>query len=88
MALAVRVGAPIFVAPGVLDEAGIPTEDEEDMAAIEPGEETPEPDPEPEAPRSPLEKLEDDLAQAIADEDYELAAKLRDDISRLKGEQN
>ena len=88
VALAVRVGAPIFVAPAVLDEAGIPTEDEDEMTAIEPGEDAPEPDPEPETPRSPREKLEDDLAQAIADEDYELAAKLRDDISRLKSEQN
>jgi len=88
VALAVRVGAPIFVAPAVLDEAGIPTDDEENMAAIESGEEEPAPEPEPEAPRTPLEKLEDDLAQAIADEDYELAAKLRDDITRLNSEQN
>ncbi len=37
---------------------------------------------------TPMEQLEEDLARAIADEDYELAAKLRDDITRLKGEQN
>ncbi len=49
-----------------------------------------EADPEPaeEQPRSPLEQLEEDLAGAIADEDYELAAKLRDDITRLNSEQN
>lgn len=89
VALAVRVGAPIFVSPSVLDEAGIPTDDEEDIPAIEteaPEEETPA--EETDKPRSPLEQLEEDLAQAIADEDYELAAKLRDDISRLKSEQN
>ncbi|MDE2996860.1 MAG: bifunctional nuclease family protein [Bacteroidota bacterium] len=89
VALAVRVGAPIFVAPSVLDEAGIPTDDEENLTAIEPevGEEEPE-TAEPEPARSPLEQLEADLAKAIADEDYELAAKLRDDITRLKSEQN
>jgi len=89
VALAVRVGAPIFVAPSVLDEAGIPTDDDDNMAAIESGEEVEEEQaPEAEAPRSPLQKLEDDLEKAIADEDYELAAKLRDDITRLKSEQN
>ncbi len=88
VALAVRVGAPIFVAPSVLDEAGIPTEDEDNMAAIESAEPEVETEHEPETPKSPLEKLEDDLAQAIADEDYELAAKLRDDITRLQSEQN
>ena len=89
VALAVRVGAPIFVAPSVLDEAGIPTDEEDNMTAIEPEEEAEEAvAPEAEAPRSPLQKLEDDLEKAIADEDYELAAKLRDDITRLKSEQN
>jgi len=88
VALAVRVGAPIYVAASVLEEAGIPTEDENELAAVEG--ETPEPveEPTPEPPRSPLEQLEEDLAKAIADEDYELAARLRDDISRLKSEQN
>lgn len=88
VALAVRVGAPIYVAASVLEEAGIPTDDENELAAVEG--ETPEPveEPTPEPPRSPLEQLEEDLAKAIADEDYELAARLRDDISRLKSEQN
>ncbi|MDA0378352.1 MAG: bifunctional nuclease family protein [Bacteroidetes bacterium] len=91
VALAVRVGAPIFVAPSVLDEAGIPTEEEESsLSALEAAPETPveEPAPETDKDMSPLEKLEEDLSRAIADEDYELAAKLRDDITRLKGEQN
>ena len=89
VALAVRVGAPIFVSPSVIDEAGIPTEEEESLTAVETGEEAEVPAvSEPETPKSPMEKLEDDLAKAIADEDYELAAKLRDDITRLKSEQN
>jgi len=88
VALAVRVGAPIYVSVPVLDEAGIPTEEEEDLAAVEAEPEEAEAEPVDDTPRSPLEQLEDDLAKAIADEDYELAAKLRDDITRLKSEQN
>ncbi|MDA0683964.1 MAG: bifunctional nuclease family protein [Bacteroidetes bacterium] len=90
VALAVRVGAPIYVSVSVLDEAGIPTEEEESLTSVESSETEVEADPEPaeEQPRSPLEQLEEDLAGAIADEDYELAAKLRDDITRLNSEQN
>lgn len=90
VALAVRVEAPIFVDAAVLDEAGIPTddavEDEDDAGAdssIPTGSE-----PEPSAPKSALEKLEDDLQKAITEEDYERAARLRDDISRMKSESN
>ncbi len=88
VALAVRVGAPIFVSEGVLDEAGIPTEDEDDLAPVEASSDESAEEPEEESPKSPLQKLEDDLAKTIADEDYERAAKLRDDIMRLKSEQN
>ena len=88
VALAVRVGAPIFVSEGVLDEAGIPTEDEDDLSAVEASPDDSIEEPQEESSRSPLQKLEDALAKTIADEDYEQAAKLRDDIVRLKSEQN
>ncbi len=88
VALAVRVGASIFVASEVIDEAGIPTEDDNALASVEaPAEEEAKPAP-PEVPKSQLEELEDKLEKAIADEDYEVAAQLRDELSRLKGEQN
>ncbi len=86
VALAVRVDAPIFVDAAVLDEAGIPTDDSEDENEDAPSEAVAE--PEPAEPKSALEKLEDDLQTAIAEEDYERAARLRDDISRLKSESN
>jgi protein-arginine kinase activator protein McsA len=76
------------VAPAVLDEAGIPTDEEEAQAAVDPGNEPEASTEEPAAPKSPLQLLEDDLEKAISDEDYELAAQLRDDITRLKSEQN
>ncbi len=84
VAVAVRVGAPIYVAPSVLDEAGIPTE-EEGVSALA----RPEPEEEEEAapPKSRLKQIEDQLEKAINEENYELAAKLRDEIQRMKGEQ-
>jgi bifunctional DNase/RNase len=84
VALAVRCEAPIYVAPGVLDEAGIPTEEEgvASLAQSEPQQE------EAAEPLTRVEKMEQQLEKAIQDEDYEKAARLRDEIARLKGEQN
>lgn len=81
VALAVRVDAPIYVAPLVLEEAGIPTDDEGVSAitsSIVPEEES--------SPKlSHLERIEQQLAKAIQDEEYEKAAKLRDEIAQIKG---
>ena len=82
VAVAVRVGAPIYVAPSVLDEAGIPTE-EEGVSALTKTEVEEDPGP----PKSRLKQVEDQLEKAINEENYELAAKLRDEIQRMKGEQ-
>ena len=84
VALAVRTDAPIFVAAEVLEEAGIPADDEED--------ETQSPEPARRAPAEPasgssrLERMEGQLQKAIEEEDYEMAAKLRDEIARMKSE--
>ena len=86
IALAVRVDAPVDVAPAVLDEAGLPTE-EEGAASIE----TPQEEIEEKkvtGPLSTLDKMEQALKQAIKEEDYERAAHLRDEIARHKGEHN
>ncbi len=83
VAIAVRVGAPIFVSVEVLEEAGIPTEEEEELASVE----SPADDPE-EEPKSQLEKMQEKLDRAIAEENYEAAASLRDEINKLKGRQN
>ncbi len=83
VALAVRVDAPIYVAPSVLEEAGIPS-DEEAITELE--EELEE--EESAVPVSPLERLEEQLSKAIQEEDYERAAQLRDDIQRHKNELN
>lgn len=82
VALAVRVDSPIYVSPSVMEEAGIPTE-EEGAAALAPA----EADEEEIMPMSKLEQMEQQLAVAIEQEDYEKAAKLRDEIQRLQSEQ-
>lgn len=82
VAIAVRTDAPIFVAVHVLDEAGIPADDDE-MAPIEEGD---VPEARPAMGATKLERMESELKRAVDDEDYELAAKLRDEINRMTTE--
>ncbi len=82
VALAVRVDSPIYVSPSVMEEAGIPTEDEGAAALA-----SAESDDDEMMPMSKLEQMEQQLAVAIEQEDYEKAAKLRDEIQRLQSEQ-
>ena len=86
VALAVRTDAAIFVASSVLDEAGIPADDgDDDEDEGEPVAEREAADPGRKA-MSRLDRMESQLEKAIADEDYETAAKLRDEIARMKGD--
>ncbi len=89
VALAVRMDAPIYVEAAVLEEAGIPTE-EESLSALAgpPGEEPMEEEPQGNSPKARLRRMERKLQKAIKHEDYERAAELRDEIERLKSEQN
>lgn len=84
IALAVRYGVPIFVADSVMDEASfIPEGDETEKAT------PPVKAPEPEEPTKPkptrIEQLQKQLEEAIAREDYEKAALLRDELRKLTG---
>ena len=87
VALAVRVDAPIYVAPPVLEEAGIPTEDES-VSALTGGGGSGASTSEPAKPMSRMERMEQQLEEAIEEEDYERAAQLRDEIARMKGDEN
>ncbi len=81
VALAVRLECPIYALESILKQGGITdkeekqanaeTELEEDELAMSEG------------PLS-LSDLEEQLAEAVLNEDYELAARLRDDIHKLK----
>jgi bifunctional DNase/RNase len=87
VALAVRVDAPIFVDADVLEEAGIPAE-EEGVSALPGGlEEEEEAEEEEITGGTELERKKQKLQKAIDKEDYERAAELRDDIQRLEAEE-
>ena len=91
IALAVRYGAPIFVADKVMDEAGFVPDNEDAEKHSAPGltesDQEPEQAQEAEKPKirlSRLEQLQQQLVEAVAKEEYEKAAKIRDEIVRLE----
>jgi bifunctional DNase/RNase len=83
IALAVRYGAPIYVAEKVMSEASFLSEGEEEEKSISPSSKPEQPET-PKPPLTKLEQLEKQLADAIAKEDYEKAAQLRDEIRKLQ----
>ncbi len=101
IALAVRTESPIFVSLAVMDEAGLAADSGGDDGPDDGG--MPDlPEPEPRSTRaSPpretppsrsgtdrLDTLETQLQSAIEQEDYEKAARLRDELTRLRGDGN
>ena len=76
--LALRFGSPMFVDEKVMDKAGIIiSEENADLVSI--GEKLAEEEPE----ISVLESLNKKLAKAVAEERYEEAAQIRDEIKKL-----
>lgn len=73
IALALRCGAPIYVVKKVMDKAGLVVQDS--------GEESAE---KSDAPATGVARLQNDLAEAIRQERYEDAARLRDEIRRYQ----
>lgn len=79
IALAARFNAPIFVGQEILDEAGIISEDKTETAGSR-----------VQSSRSSenltkMEMLENELQTAVDTENYEKAARIRDQINKLKG---
>jgi len=87
IALAVRYGVPIFVSGKVMDEASfVPDGDEVEKTgapASAPGSGSTEPAA-PKPKLTKVEQLEHQLKEAIAKEDYEQAARIRDEITRFQ----
>lgn len=79
IALALRARAPIYCEEEVLIQAGQPLvdEEEEESSAMPAGRRTPR---RSESTREELERL---LEEALAREDYETAARLRDELRKL-----
>lgn len=93
IALAVRFGCNIYVDDKVLEEAGIITEDQVDSTEEVDSKSTNSSiDDESNDPLThqaakamkEIEELDAKMNEAIANEDYELAARLRDQLNRLK----
>jgi hypothetical protein len=88
IALAVRYGVQIFVAAPVMDEAAfVPEEEEDDQPPPARAKEQQKAKPKSSQAVGKKEKLEQfhqQLKEAIEKEDYEKAAKLRDEIRKLE----
>lgn len=92
IALAVRLQAPIYVADAVMEEASILPDDvdapQESTIEASTPEDISAPKVEQESQRrrtqqpKSLKELKKDLDKAIADEDYERAAQIRDEIDK------
>lgn len=95
VAIGVRFDVPIYTTEAVLSVAGIEVKDSESDEADDffPGEdegeslESPE-DAIEETEQDRLDTLRTEMNNAIHDEDYERAARLRDEIARLEGTDN
>jgi bifunctional DNase/RNase len=81
IALAVRTQSPIFVSDSVMESAAFVPSEEGEKGNIE--EPEPEPDVVPKTKEAKLAALQDKLREALEAEEYERAAKIRDDIKKL-----
>ncbi len=82
VALAVRVDCPIYVLASILEQAGITEKEERIADGIE--EEFAEEGTSLETEVDSITLLEKQLEEAVENEDYELAARLRDKLDKLK----
>jgi len=88
IALALKFAAPIYVSANVLDEVGFVPEISDEKNADESIENLSQKHPkdfeeQQDNPEEKLKGLKKDLDDAIANEDYEKAASLRDEIKKL-----
>lgn len=81
IAIGVRFNCPIFTFENILASAGI-FQDETDNDSLELGEESSEESTGDPYGQLSVQELEDQLAEAIENEDYELASKIRDEINK------
>ena len=87
IAIAIRFGVPIYVSEAVMEEASTMPEAEEGEQQIESEGEHPKKSREKTpayTKETKMEQLQKELTDAVGREDYERAAKLRDEIRRLQ----
>lgn len=89
VALAVRFKCPIYTYENILASAGIVLDDEEEPEVKESTKSSPEPKKEKKGIASlNLKELKDKLQDAIDQEDYEEASRLRDEINQRNEKNN
>lgn len=94
IAIAIRYAAPIYVNEDVMTEAGFVPEDDDDELGEKASSGTAEIRSETKSPaatkhtNTKSEELQEQLDDAIKSEDYEKAAKLRDELSKLDATSN
>jgi len=85
LALAVRADCPIYIDMDLVEESGVSLEQLREAAEAEGEEGDDEPEPEPSPPRdAEREDLRIRLEQAVTQENYEEAARLRDLLQKLE----
>ncbi|MFM7664609.1 MAG: bifunctional nuclease family protein [Bacteroidota bacterium] len=85
VAIAVRFNAPIYTTEKVLQEVSHISERRDDDSDTEDFDSDFEAyDPDEDIEEVPLEELEQELAEALENEDYEKATRLRDEINKRK----
>lgn len=88
IALATRFNAPIFTYENILDKAGIYLKIKDEFSSskqdldIEDIAEEPKATEKSQYSKDSLKQLNEKLVKAVKDEDYELAAKIRDEINK------
>lgn len=98
IALAVRCNAPMFIDESIFDESALESDDEQESIDDSEGAETSGEElmkksqhtemqrEQSDAPLTERQRLEQELDQAIKVEDYEAAARLRDNLRQLDGD--
>lgn len=82
LALAVRASCPIYTYEFILDAAGVELQDSEDEEGSYASVEDSPSDRPPKLSDYRIDELEEMLEDVLADEDYEQAARIRDEINR------
>jgi bifunctional DNase/RNase len=91
IALGIRTGAPIYISEAVMKLAAfIPSSEEQDEAnqVFDEGDVNKDLNPKSKPQETKLASLQNQLRESLDKEDYERAAKLRDEINKISGLQN
>jgi uncharacterized protein len=85
VALAIRFGCPIYTYESILEKAGVILEEKKQSPSKSESAPIVESSKGKSASSAKLKQLKKQMEEAVKNEDYELAARLRDEIDKLSG---